>query len=149
MNELKRRYSTYDLTEYFQEESGLSDGALLWMMEQVEALGLALDKSYVQHGVHPNSSAYFDNTPKWQFNIAGTAPRQFEGDVSNLHERTNSFTYHRPILWMLAPTFWNFYNKTSPRIIETPAVAQKFCPIHPKIYEKGYYEIIIYKRCGC
>jgi len=69
-----------------QEESGLSDGALLWMMEQVEALGLALDKSYVQHGVHPNSSAYFDNTPKWQFNIAGTAPRQFEGDVSNLHE---------------------------------------------------------------
>lgn len=69
-----------------QEESGLSDGALLWMMEQVEALGLALDKSYIQHGVHPNCSARFDNTSKWPFNVAGTAPRQFEGDVSNLHE---------------------------------------------------------------
>ncbi|MFM6520827.1 MAG: DUF2235 domain-containing protein, partial [Microcystis panniformis] len=69
-----------------QEESGLSDGALLWMMEQVETLGLSLDKSYVQHGVHPNCSASFDNTSKWTFNVAGTAPRQFEGDVSNLHE---------------------------------------------------------------
>ena len=26
------------------------------------------------------------HTSKWPFNVAGTAPRQFEGDVSNLHE---------------------------------------------------------------
>ena len=56
------------------------------MMEQVEALGLVLDQSYIQHEVHPNSSARFDNTSKCPFNVAGTAPRQFEGDVSNLHE---------------------------------------------------------------
>lgn len=69
-----------------QEECGLSDAALLWMMEQVEPLGLALDKSYVQYGIHPNCNACFDNKPKWPFNIAGTVIRKFEGDFINLHQ---------------------------------------------------------------
>jgi hypothetical protein len=42
-----------------KEERGLSDGALLWMMEQVKKLGLALDATHVEDGINPNFKATF------------------------------------------------------------------------------------------
>ncbi|HLO46805.1 MAG TPA: DUF2235 domain-containing protein [Kamptonema sp.] len=69
-----------------EEECGLSDGALLWMMEQVEKLGLALDKTRVEKGVNPNYTIPFDNTPKFPFNVAGKILREVTGSFDDLHE---------------------------------------------------------------
>jgi uncharacterized protein (DUF2235 family) len=69
-----------------KEERGLSDGALLWMMEQVEKLGLVLDKTLVEDGINPNHKAYFDNTPKFPFNIPSPIIRKVTGSFSDLHE---------------------------------------------------------------
>lgn len=69
-----------------EEECGLSDMALLWMMEQVEKLGLSLDKSCVEGGINPKYDAPFDNTPKFPFNIAGTILREVVDSCGDLHE---------------------------------------------------------------
>lgn len=69
-----------------EEECGLSDGALLWMMEQVEKLGLALDKTRVENGINPNYAISFDNTPKFPFNVAGKILREVTGSFDDLHE---------------------------------------------------------------
>lgn len=69
-----------------KEESGLSDGALLWMMEQVEKLGLALDTTHVEEGIKPNASAFFDNTPKFPFDIGSPNIREVTGAFTDLHK---------------------------------------------------------------
>jgi uncharacterized protein (DUF2235 family) len=69
-----------------KEERGLSDGALRWMMEQVEKLGLALDESHVEDGIQPKYDAPFDNTPKPPFNVGGPNLREVTGDFDHLHE---------------------------------------------------------------
>jgi uncharacterized protein (DUF2235 family) len=69
------------------EESGLSDGALLWMMEQVKNLGLVLDATNVENGIKPNYKAHFDNTIKWPDTIGGKVLRTITTDsFDNLHE---------------------------------------------------------------
>lgn len=69
-----------------KEESGLSDGALLWMMEQVEKLGLALDTTHVEDGIKPNYATPFDNTPKFPFIIGSPNWREVTGTLADLHE---------------------------------------------------------------
>jgi uncharacterized protein (DUF2235 family) len=69
-----------------KEDRGLSDGALEWMMEQVETLGLALDKTRVEDGIRPSYDAPFDNTPKFPFDAAGTTLRKVTGSLFDLHE---------------------------------------------------------------
>ncbi|MEH1865825.1 MAG: DUF2235 domain-containing protein [Nostoc sp.] len=68
------------------EEQGLSDGALLWMMEQVEKLGLALDRSRVKDDIKPRYDIPFDNTPKFPFNVGSPNIRKVTGKFSDLHE---------------------------------------------------------------
>ena len=68
------------------EECGLSDEALLWMMKQVTKLGLALDKGNVEGGIYPNYREPFDNQAKWPFNVGGTILRDVVGEFSNLHD---------------------------------------------------------------
>jgi uncharacterized protein (DUF2235 family) len=69
-----------------KKESGLSDGALLWMIKQVEKLGLALDTTHVEDGINPNYATPFDNTPKFPFNLGSPNIREVTGDFSDLHE---------------------------------------------------------------
>lgn len=61
---------------------GLSDGALLWMMEQIKALGLGLDldPNAVEQGIQPDSSVPFDNSIKGIFTLTGKLLRHIEGD---------------------------------------------------------------------
>jgi uncharacterized protein (DUF2235 family) len=78
------------------EDRGLSDGALEWMMQQVENLGLALDRNCVTHpvnnnakvfkGVSPNHLAPFDDTSQSPFNLFGTCGREIKGSFDDLHE---------------------------------------------------------------
>lgn len=69
-----------------KEESGLSDGALVWMMEQVKKLGLVLDETHVEDGIKPNYAAHFDNTPKFPFIIGSPNLRKVTGSFADLHE---------------------------------------------------------------
>ncbi|MDJ0578980.1 DUF2235 domain-containing protein [Crocosphaera sp.] len=84
-------------------ERGLSDGALDWMMEQVERLGLSLDRGLVTHpingtivrGVSPNYMAPMNDTSSllWKilsplsWNILGNPGREITTDnFADLHE---------------------------------------------------------------
>ncbi|MDJ0730340.1 MAG: DUF2235 domain-containing protein [Crocosphaera sp.] len=69
-----------------EEESGLSDGALQWMMEQVEKMGLALDENLMSHPLKPDYTIPFDNTPKPPFNLFGTHLRRVQCNFEDLHE---------------------------------------------------------------
>jgi uncharacterized protein (DUF2235 family) len=69
-----------------EETRGLSDAALIWMMQQVEVLGLALDKTYVEDGINPKYDTPFDNSPQGTFKLTGTILREIKGDFSNLHD---------------------------------------------------------------
>ncbi len=64
---------------------GLSDTALLWMMEQVEAVGLSLDKNCVEDGIDPKYDTLFDTKPRLDY-LGGEIRRTIKGDFSNLHE---------------------------------------------------------------
>jgi uncharacterized protein (DUF2235 family) len=68
------------------EERGLSDGALEWMMEQVEKLGLVLDKTHVEDGIKPNYGAPFDNTLKFLYILGGKHLREVTGTFTDLHD---------------------------------------------------------------
>ncbi|MGQ9873003.1 phospholipase effector Tle1 domain-containing protein [Leptodesmis sp.] len=65
---------------------GLSDGALLWMMEQIKALGLGLDldPNAVERGIQPDYSVPFDNSIKGIFTLTGKLLRHIEGDDSDM-----------------------------------------------------------------
>lgn len=69
-----------------KEESELSDAALLWMMEQVEQLGLALDRTSVEYRIQPDYRSPFDNTPKPPFDIGCPNIREVTGTFDDLHE---------------------------------------------------------------
>ena len=69
-----------------KETQGLSDAALEWMMEQVEPLGLALDRSNVENGISPDHMTKFDNRPESIFEFMRTEWREFPGSRSDLHE---------------------------------------------------------------
>jgi uncharacterized protein (DUF2235 family) len=69
-----------------QEERGLSDGALLWMLEQVGNLGLAMDQECVEDGIEADYLAPFDNELKFPFDIGGLNIREVTGEFSDLHE---------------------------------------------------------------
>jgi uncharacterized protein (DUF2235 family) len=61
---------------------GLSDGALLWMIEQIKdlELGLELDLAAVEQGVQPNFSIPFDNSLKGIFTLTGQILREVVSD---------------------------------------------------------------------
>lgn len=69
-----------------KEEHWLSDGALLWMMEQVEKLGLVLDETSVEDGIEPRYDADFNNTAKPPFDIGSPNYREVTGTFDDLHE---------------------------------------------------------------
>jgi uncharacterized protein (DUF2235 family) len=66
---------------------GLSDAALLWMIEQVQDLGLKLDLDLeaVQGGIHPDPITPFDNSLKGIYQLTGRVDRQVSGDFDGLH----------------------------------------------------------------
>jgi uncharacterized protein (DUF2235 family) len=65
---------------------GLSDAALVWMMDQVEPLGLDLDKSKIEGGIKVNYRTHFDNTPKGIDRLTGEVYRSVYGGFNALHE---------------------------------------------------------------
>ncbi len=69
-----------------EDEQGLSDGALQWMMEQVQVLGLELNIENVENGIKPNYKADFNNKPKPPFNIGSPNIREVTGTFTDLHE---------------------------------------------------------------
>lgn len=50
-----------------KEQSGLSDGALQWMIDESKALGLEIDESAVLEGINPDPTVEFDSTPGGAF----------------------------------------------------------------------------------
>lgn len=64
---------------------GLSDASLEWMMDQVEPLGLELNRNRVEDGIHPDPTIPFDNRPSGIFRYTGIAPRRIEGQFDDLH----------------------------------------------------------------
>jgi len=66
--------------------SGLSDITLNWMMENVENLGLALDRRYLEAKLNPRFDIPFDNQPTGVFKLGGRVSRTIKGDASILHE---------------------------------------------------------------
>lgn len=69
-----------------KKDQGLSDAALLWMMAEVEKLGLALDKSSVEEGIKPDYKTFFDNQPKSFYRFGKINIREIPGDFEDLHE---------------------------------------------------------------
>ncbi len=65
---------------------GLSDAALLWMMEQVKELGLGLDLDpmAVEQGIQPNYLTPFDNSIKGIFTLTGKLLRSVVADDQDL-----------------------------------------------------------------
>lgn len=64
-----------------QEERGLSDAALEWMIDQVKDLGLGLefDKSRIEYGLHADYKAPFDNEVKGIYALTGEHLRHLMG----------------------------------------------------------------------
>lgn len=64
---------------------GLSDGALLWMMQQVSQLGLEFAPSAVAEGLFPDHTIDFDNQPRTFYKLLGTIQRETTGDFNDIH----------------------------------------------------------------
>ncbi len=69
-----------------KEEQGLSDAALLWMIQQVEALGLALDETRIEGGINPRYDTPFDNEPKGIYRRLGVISRKVTGSFFDLDD---------------------------------------------------------------
>jgi len=69
-----------------KEDRGLSDGALRWMVQQVEPLGLALDEDRVEYGIKPDCRVHFNNTLEFPFNLCSPNIREVTGTFEDLHE---------------------------------------------------------------
>lgn len=80
--------------------SGLSDIALNWIMENVENLGLALDRRYLEARLNPRFDIPFDNRPTGIFKLDGKVRRPIEEDASALHgsvkQRWQAVSSYRP-----------------------------------------------------
>jgi uncharacterized protein (DUF2235 family) len=64
---------------------GLSDIALCWMMDQVEPVGLALDRTLVEGGIEPSPLTPFDNQPRGVFRFTGKHMRKVTASFFDLH----------------------------------------------------------------
>ena len=69
-----------------EENSGLSDGALLWMIEESQKLGIEFDDTKVITGIKPNPKIPFDNEPKGIFKKTGVHLRRVDENELNLHQ---------------------------------------------------------------
>ncbi|MBD2690824.1 DUF2235 domain-containing protein [Anabaena catenula] len=63
---------------------GLSDAALDWMMAQVSAIGLDLDKSCVEYGIKPNAQTLFQKNSKVFDILLPRILREVDGEFSDL-----------------------------------------------------------------
>jgi len=68
-----------------QKNRGLSDATLLWMMGEVEKLGLALDKSSIEGGINPDYKIDFKQTKPW-YDFGKVNIREIKADFEDLHE---------------------------------------------------------------
>jgi uncharacterized protein (DUF2235 family) len=69
-----------------EDTRGLSDAALLWMMKQVENLGLALDTTKIEGGIAPKYDTPFDCKPDLLSALGGEISRTIQCDFSGLHD---------------------------------------------------------------
>ena len=63
-------------------DAGLSDVALKWMMEKAANTGLALDDTYAQKHVHPDTDGQLYNSSVFPFSLAAEAPRKISAHRS-------------------------------------------------------------------
>jgi uncharacterized protein (DUF2235 family) len=70
-----------------QEEQGLSDGALRWMIDRVKNLGLELDENQLDDDekIQPNYAIPFDNALKPPFSVGGRNLRKVS-KFADLHD---------------------------------------------------------------
>ena len=68
-----------------QKNRGLSDATLLWMMGEVEKLGLDLDKSSIEDGINPDYKIDFKQTKPW-YDFGKVNIREIKGDFEDLHK---------------------------------------------------------------
>lgn len=64
---------------------GLSDAVLLWMLEQVQPLGLEVDPEQIALGLEPSHTTPFDNQPKGVFRLTGSRIRNIHQPFNALH----------------------------------------------------------------
>ncbi|PZU95115.1 MAG: DUF2235 domain-containing protein [Pseudanabaena sp.] len=80
--------------------SGLSDITLNWIMENVENLGLAIDRRYLEAKLNPRFDIPFDNQPTGIFKLDGRVSRLVKDDASVLHgsvkQRWQAVPSYRP-----------------------------------------------------
>lgn len=70
-----------------EDTRGLSDAALVWMMKQVEDLGLALDTTKLEDGVAPKYDTPFDCKPEFDLiALGGEILRTIKCDFTSLHD---------------------------------------------------------------
>ncbi|WP_234300878.1 DUF2235 domain-containing protein [Sphaerospermopsis aphanizomenoides] len=69
-----------------QSIRGLSDATLDWMMDEVSAIGLDLDKSRVEDGIQADYKTIFYNDQKIFNIIIPSILREVDGEFSDLHE---------------------------------------------------------------
>lgn len=81
-----------------KEQSGLSDGALQWMIDESKALGLEFDESKVPDGINSDPTIPFSNTSKGV--LIFTQPNLRKVDFASLHpsviERWSLVDNYRP-----------------------------------------------------
>jgi len=72
-----------------QAETGLSDAALLWMIDSIKNLGLGLefDPSALPEGIKPDYKCPFNNDPGI-YKLAGIKLREVSNRIEDLHEST-------------------------------------------------------------
>lgn len=69
-----------------KEQSGLSDGALKWMIDESEPFGLEFDQSAVLDGINPDPTIPFDNTFKGFLVMTERNLRTVSNDWNDLHK---------------------------------------------------------------
>jgi len=118
-----------------REESGLSDAALVWMMDQIHDLGLGLefDQAAVEGGINPNPTAHFDNEPHGIYQLTGKYLRKIVGICENDCAQFHDSVKHR----------WHFnfqppFSPYRPKNLEAyfkhhPEVLQSWEPVHLEV----------------
>ncbi len=79
-----------------KEHSGLSDGALKWMIDSVKELGLGLDfdPDVIPTGINPDYNCDFKNDPGF-FKLAGIKFREVGEAIEDFHESVIERVRHR------------------------------------------------------
>ena len=75
---------------------GLSDIALNWIMKQVEELGLALNREYLEYKLSPRFDTPFNNQPTGVFKLSEKVWRTVEGGVLALDDTVKQRWKHDP-----------------------------------------------------